>query len=142
MTVKGPIKPKEARPPDLKPNAAQPAARGVVGASTSATTPIEGVKVGAEWEVVEADDILNSYRPGYNMDLQDRNRGVIASEDQVSRIQRQMEPQRLGATVTSDLGAPFINSQNMVLSGNGRSEAIRRRYRSELTGKICPQLAD
>ena len=113
-----------------------------MGASTSATTPIEGVKVGAEWEVVEADDILNSYRPGYNMDLQDRNRGVIASEDQVSRIQRQMEPQRLGATVTSDLGAPFINSQNMVLSGNGRSRGDPPALSQATDRKNLPRLAD
>lgn len=88
--------------------------------------------VKGRWRIVESDAIRTSRDAGYDATLQPRDRTRAASTQQVSNIARTLDPEQLGDSITSDLGAPLVNANGDVLSGNGRTEAIREAYGSEM----------
>lgn len=87
--------------------------------------------VKGKWRIVESDSIRSSRDEGYDAKLQPRDRTRAASAQQVSNIARTLDPDQLADSITSDLGAPIVNANGDVLSGNGRTEAIREAYGSE-----------
>lgn len=102
----------------------------------TATTPVAGEPIRGRFEVVEADDLVTSFDPGYDAALQPRDRTRAASASQVADIVRKFEPQRLGDSPTTDLGAPMVDERNHVLRGNGRTTALRTLYGSEVGGGV------
>lgn len=96
-----------------------------------ASTPIEGRQVSGDWEVVEAGDLMTSFDRGYPPGLQPRDRGRAASENQLAQIKAGLEPQRLGDSPTTDVGAPVVDAEDNVLSGNNRVRALRELYQAE-----------
>lgn len=90
-----------------------------------------GEEVFGQWQVADASELLTSTDEGFDDKLQPRNRSRQASKEQTSDIAVNLDPERLNDSVTSDLGAPIVDSRGMVLSGNGRTLAIRQAYASE-----------
>lgn len=94
-----------------------------------------GAKIDVEYEVVDAATLKTSNTPDmrknpeYAAELQPRDRSRAASDVQVSRIAKDLQPERLGPSSTASDGAPVIGSDGMVESGNARVLAIRRAYK-------------
>lgn len=99
-----------------------------VGTKFAATTPVEGVKVSGYFDVVPASDLVTSFDPGYDAALQPRDRTRSASLNQITTIAQKFEPQRMGDSPTTDMGSPMVDERNQVLSGNGRTTALRSLY--------------
>jgi hypothetical protein len=96
-----------------------------------ASTPTEGNQVSGQWEAVDADKLVTSFDPAFNPELQPRDRRRAASQNQIAEIVLKFEPQRLGESPTTDMGAPIVDELDQVLSGNGRVTALRTIYGSE-----------
>lgn len=113
-----------------------PAAPGAAAAApkVEATFTPAGRKVETEFRLVDAGELKTSHlddftqNPAYPQELQPRDRGRAASEAQVVRMARELEPQRLGASPSTADGAPIVGADGLVESGNGRVMAIRRAY--------------
>ena len=90
-----------------------------------------GEEVSGQWQVIDADALITSTDEGFDDRLQPRNRSRRASKEQASDIAVNLDPERLNGSITTDLGAPIVDSRGMVLSGNGRTLAIRQAYGSE-----------
>nr|WP_294577618.1 hypothetical protein [uncultured Rhodopila sp.] len=111
------------------------------GTAFTASTPAEGVKVKGNYDLVEANDLVTSFDPEYEQALQPRDRARMASQNQLADIVQRFEPQRLGESVTTDLGAPMVDEKGQVLSGNGRTTAIRTMYGTDKAGPYRDWLA-
>jgi hypothetical protein len=105
------------------------------GGVWEASTPVEGHRVSGIWTVAEANDLVSSADKGFDQALQPRDRSREASGNQIAEIVRKFEPERLGDAPTTDLGAPIIDERNQVLSGNGRTAALRGVYSAENQSK-------
>ncbi len=88
-------------------------------------------KVSGMWEVVDASELITSTDNGYDDTLQPRNRNRQASTVQTSQIATYLDPARLDSDTTTDKGAPIIDARKMIISGNGRTLAIREAYGAE-----------
>lgn len=91
----------------------------------------EKLPIKGRYRVVESADLLSSRDEGYDAALQPRDRARAASMQQIATIATRLDPELLGDSLTSDTGSPIIDSRGMVLSGNGRTEAIRQAYGAE-----------
>ena len=131
----------------MEPGAAEPAPA-AVGAEppttdlgpASARTPeplrVKTVKTGVPTipeievapQVVELSDVISSEIPGYDQTLQPRDRTRAGSDVQVSSIVSAFDPQLLIFDQSTKRGAPIVNSNMNVESGNGRTMALRRIY--------------
>ena len=109
-------------PPVSKP--VQPATGKVSKVVTNAGTEVE-----TRFKVAEADDLLTSDREGYPADVQPRNRGRLASRQQIEGIISNLDPSRLADNRLASDGAPIVGGDNVVESGNGRVMALREAYR-------------
>lgn len=96
--------------------------------SWKATTPMEGIEAQGVYDVVDAGELVTSFDAGYDQTLQPRDRSRQASQNQIANIVAKLEPQRLGQSATTDMGAPVVDERNQVLSGNGRVTGLRERY--------------
>lgn len=83
------------------------------------------------WQVVDADALITSTDKGYDDKLQPRNRQRKGSEIQTTEIATNLNPALLGASAKSSDGAPIIDARGMVISGNGRTLAVRKAYGAE-----------
>lgn len=92
------------------------------------TPEADGAEASGEYTVIDASELTASTDEGYDDALQPRNRSRQASKEQVSNIATHLDPERLGDSPTTDLGAPIVDSRGMVVSGNGRILAIRQAY--------------
>jgi hypothetical protein len=79
-------------------------------------------------QIVELSDIISSEIPGYDQTLQPRDRTRAGSDVQVSSIVSAFDPQLLIFDQSTKRGAPIVNSNMNVESGNGRTMALRRIY--------------
>lgn len=95
------------------------------------TPEINGAEVSGEWAVMDAGKLVASTDEGYDDRLQPRNRTRQASKEQTNEIALNLDPARLNDSETTDLGAPIVDARGMVISGNGRTIAIRHAYGSE-----------
>lgn len=98
-----------------------------------------GEKWGAtpvSYEVIEADDLITSNNDSgginekYPAELQPRDRTRMGGLLQVEQMARDLNPDMLGPSAESDRGAPIIDKNNNVISGNGRTMAIRSAYKN------------
>ena len=98
-----------------------------------ATAP-NGMKIDVTHRVVDAKNLIASNdddgkpNPAYPQELQPRDRSRAASQDQVTRIARTLDPDLLGENPSTAEGAPIVSKAGVVESGNGRTMAIRRAY--------------
>jgi diguanylate cyclase (GGDEF)-like protein len=90
-------------------------------------------------KIVDSADILTSLDEGYPAEFQPRQRERAASKAQIANIANNLDPEFLGDSVKASDGRPLVvpveldgKTKYAVISGNGRSEAIRQAYR---TGK-------
>ena len=95
------------------------------------TPEVNGAEVSGEWSVIDASELVASTDDGYDGRLQPRNRTRQASKEQTNEIALNLDPARLNDSETTDLGAPIVDGRGMVVSGNGRTMAIRQAYDSE-----------
>lgn len=94
-----------------------------------ASTPEEnGATVAGSYIVVDASGLITSTDEGYDDTLQPRNRARRGSVEQVAKIAANLDPKRLDFSTTTDDGAPIVDERGQVLSGNGRTLAIRQAY--------------
>lgn len=136
--ARGPIEPVEpaANPvpvtaqPQVEPAAetqasqAQPApTRAVTTApnkSERITTPDGDFETDVEFEVVEADTLKAA-----EGELQPRDRASrVGSDMQIQNMASKLDPLRLMSSRESDRGAPVVDENSVILSGNGRAAAI------------------
>lgn len=94
----------------------------------SSTPEENGETVSGVWRVVDESELVASTDEGYDDTLQPRNRTRRASTEQVAKIATSLNPARLDASETTDLGAPIVDARGQVLSGNGRTLAVRHAY--------------
>lgn len=79
-----------------------------------------------QYEVMEADDLAPTQQKAGNQ-LRDRER--TASQAQVNKIARNLDPRKVAESPTMDFGAPLLAQDGKtVIAGNGRSMAIRQAY--------------
>ncbi len=103
-------------------------------AATALTT--RGTEIPVRWALVEARDLVTSHtdelvtNPGFPAELQPRDRGRAASEQQIASMENALKPQLLGESATAADGAPIIGKDGVVESGNARTIALRRAYAS------------
>lgn len=94
----------------------------------------DGNSVGVRYEVVDADSLITSNRddlsinPDFPQELQPRDRSRAMSQDQITGIAANLQPERLGFSSDASTGAPVVGPDGLVESGNGRVLALRRAY--------------
>ena len=81
-------------------------------------------------QIVELSDVISSEVPGYDQTLQPRDRTRPGSDVQISNIISTFDPQLLIFDQSTKRGAPIVNDNLNVESGNGRIMALRRIYNS------------
>ena len=79
-------------------------------------------------KVVELSSIISSEVPGYDPILQPRNRDKVGSEVQIQDIIAKFDPSKLIFDPSTKRGAPIVDENGHVESGNGRTTALRRIY--------------
>lgn len=115
--------------PTAKPEAAKPVATGRKAVFKSGDQKVE-----AKWAVVEAGDLVTSntdtlgVNPAYPKELQPRDRGRMASKEQLAELEGKLDPMLLGENPLAQHGAPITGPDLVVESGNGRTIALRRLY--------------
>lgn len=100
-----------------------------------AVTP-RGDEFPVRYAVVEADDLVTSHdddlfpNPEYPAELQPRKRDRAGAQARNRQLEAELNPKRLMFDVGAETGAPIVARDGTVESGNGRSIAIRRSYRT------------
>lgn len=88
------------------------------------------------WAVVPAEalvtshDEFGSFNQAYPSDLQPRDRTRAASQLQISRIAKSLNPALLAESPTAQNGAPIVRGDGVVIGGNARVQAISAAYKS------------
>ena len=127
--------PQPAPAPSAAPAANAPA-RGATGAGPGesiAFTP-SNAAVPVRYTVRDASDLIASQladgrtNPKFPAALQPRDRTRVASTDQINGIATKLNPELLGASASTSMGAPIIGPDGAVESGNGRTMAIMQAY--------------
>jgi diguanylate cyclase (GGDEF)-like protein len=91
-----------------------------------------GTEAEIETRTIPRSQILTSLDEGYPQELQPRDRSRAASRDQINEISGKLNPELLGDSPKASDGRPLVipveidgGTKYAVVSGNGRSEAIR-----------------
>lgn len=106
---------------------------GLTGDKGSAWTA-RGTQVDYHWSVRDAGDLHTSHTnaftqtPGYDRELQPRDRTMKATAGQVEKIRQTLQPEIVERSANTTGGAPIIGTDNQVESGNARSMGIRAAY--------------
>lgn len=101
----------------------------------TAVTP-RGVEVPVRFALVEAEDLITSHdddlfpTSDYPTALQPRRRDRAGAQARNRQLEGELNPKRLIGDVGAETGAPIVARDGVVESGNGRSIAIRRSYRT------------
>lgn len=120
------------------------------GSTATVTVPGTNQKLEVQYRIVENSDLVASHNikgdenPSYPSELQPRDRSRASSEAQILDIAGRFDPElAVGSVLTSD-GAPIVNADNQVESGNGRTLALRNVYKTknELAEKYKQYLID
>ena len=105
----------------------------LVGKIATAKTE-RGTAVKVQYAVVEAETLVTSHtvdmkvNPDYPAELQPRDRSRAASQEQISRIAKGLDPDFLGESPKASEGAPIVGQDMIVESGNARTIAIHTAY--------------
>jgi N12 class adenine-specific DNA methylase len=120
----------EAQTP-IKAEETVPTTKGITSAYTN-----NNQKIDLRYKVVSADDLIASnnadgtVNPNYPQEYQPRERTRTASIMQVQNIANNIVPEKLGESVNVSDGAPIVNGDNVVESGNGRTMALKLMYQT------------
>ncbi|WP_282028124.1 PLxRFG domain-containing protein [Paracoccus marcusii] len=142
---KAPAQPNQKNSPNAQPEAATgnieksnngPSVSGIAATTIKADTAItaRGREVSVDYAIVELADLIPSQRddgrdnPAYPQELQPRDRSTNKSQEQVRKIASGLKPALLGESPQASNGAPIILPTGEVLSGNGRTLALRAAY--------------
>ena len=90
--------------------------------SEKVTTPDKSFETDTQFEVIDADQLKAA--AGEDQPRDRANRG--ASAGQIAQIASRLDPLDLLSSRNSDSGAPIVDENNVILSGNGRTAAIIR----------------
>lgn len=124
-----------------------PLPQGPTGSSTSVVTE-RGLRVPVRYRLLEAERLLTSHgddlkpNAGFPPELQPRDRSRDASEAQIARIANAIQPELLADSQKASDGAPIIGPDGVVESGNARTIALRRAYRSDKADAYRAWVAD
>jgi hypothetical protein len=110
--------------PSQAPVEQQPAAPTDQRFAMRVSTPTGSVSIEARPEVVDASTLIAATGDLQNRDRQDRDE----SERWIARTASILDPAKLMLGPESDRGAPIVNTDNIVESGNGRVAAIVRAF--------------
>jgi hypothetical protein len=102
---------------------APPAAPRAVGKAARATIPVTREKVDVQYELQDLDNIKFA-----KDELQNRDRSRPASNEFVRDFAKDFDPDGVGEHPETDRGAPIINKDNIILSGNGRTMGLQEIY--------------
>lgn len=107
------------------------------------TTTIESddqTKYKAQYRLADANDLVVSHdtdsgmnirtNPAYPSQFQPRDRNNATMRQQVISISNKLDPGRLMDSQMINTGAPVVNSNGIVLNGNGRAMGIKAAYRN------------
>lgn len=107
------------------------------------TTTIESddqTKYKAQYRLADANDLVVSHdtdsgmnirtNPNYPSQFQPRDRNNATMRQQVISISNKLDPGRLMDSQMINTGAPVVNSNGIVLNGNGRAMGIKAAYRN------------
>ncbi|MBS6026359.1 MAG: hypothetical protein KH899_01965 [Haemophilus pittmaniae] len=79
-----------------------------------------------QYEVVDASTLTPTQQKDEN---QFRDRDRVSSQAQINNIARNLDPRKLAASPTMDVGAPLLALDGKtIIAGNGRTMAIRQAY--------------
>jgi hypothetical protein len=106
-----------------KPVQEPPAAPRAVGKAARATLPVTRQKVDVQYELQD----LNNIRFAEG-DLQNRDRSRPQTQQFLRRFTSEFDAEGLGEDPSTDRGAPVINKDNTILSGNGRTLGLEEIY--------------
>ena len=121
----------EAAAADTNPAPGQIAAK-TIRADVAVTA--RGREIPVRYALVEMDSLIPSQtdegraNPAYDKKLQPRDRSGNKSAEQVRTIAQNLNPALLGESPMASTGAPIILPTGEVLSGNGRTLALRQVY--------------
>ena len=86
-------------------------------------------RVRAVYKIVDADDLISSDHPNYKQQYQPRDRADnLNSAAQVESIANKLDFLQLADSNMTSTGAPLLDGDNQVLSGNARSMALKKAY--------------
>ena len=78
---------------------------------------------------VQASHIAGEANPNYTLkELQNRTRGTVTDDAILQNRAANLKPEELGVSPNTQFGAPVVNKNGEVISGNGRIETLRRAY--------------
>ncbi|CAB4120902.1 hypothetical protein UFOVP4_2 [uncultured Caudovirales phage] len=97
----------------------------IVGKKTSARIPATKEKVELQFEIHDLTNIRHA-----EGDLQNRDRSRPETQEFLRDFTKNFDPEILGEDQFTDRGAPIINKDNVVLSGNGRMMGLDEIYKS------------
>lgn len=105
------------------PAAAPAAAPRAVGNKATVTIPATRNKVEVQDELLDLADV--KFAEG---ELQNRDRSRPQTQQFLRRFTSEFDPEGLGGDKSTDRGAPIINKDGVILSGNGRTMGIEEIY--------------
>jgi hypothetical protein len=100
-----------------------PAAPRAVGKKATVTIPATRNKVEVQDELLDLADV--KFAEG---ELQNRDRSRPQTQQFLRRFTSEFDPEGLGEDRSTDRGAPIINKDNVILSGNGRTMGLEEIY--------------
>lgn len=92
----------------------------------------EVTDLGAANPIVASHDASLRANPNYPPELQPRDRARAASATQIADIAGNLQPERLGASMSPAEGAPIVGPDHVVESGNARVLALAKAYRENM----------
>jgi hypothetical protein len=133
------IIPQEIPPATVTPTETPPIPRitkptEIIQGKTGKARTERGTTVGIQYAIVDLENLTASHdanlkvNPDYPQELQPRDRSRVASEIQVERMAKNLEPAFLGESPKASEGAPIVGDDLVVESGNARVIALNRAY--------------
>lgn len=100
-----------------------------IGAETSARVPGDLTKVRMQFEIHDLSNLVAA-----EGELQNRDRSRPETQDFLREFVSKFDPEILGEDKFTDRGAPIINKDNVILSGNGRTMGLEEVYNQSPEG--------
>lgn len=103
------------------------------GKESETATP-NNTEVKTKFAVMNADDIQASHDTSLNVnenfpqELQPRDRGKVATQEQIINIVNNLNPKKLGDSYSIATGTPILGPDGYVEVGNGRTIALKTLY--------------
>ena len=103
------------------------------GKESETATP-NNTEVKTKFAVMNADDIQASHDTSLNVnenfpqELQPRDRGKAATQEQIINIVNNLNPKKLGDSYSTATGSPILGPDGYVEVGNGRTIALKTLY--------------